>query len=159
MSACKGTYALLLACHSAASLQVGRWGLLHTLPGNYIYVGSAFGPGGLESRLSRHFRSDKSRHWHIDHLTGLLPALWAWVSCDSSPLEHHWARALSGRQAFTPIRGFGCSDCRCGAHLFHTANNLTETDFSAITGNRVGVWKPGSDSPAAPREIPHQREK
>ena len=59
MSACKGTYALLLACHSAASLQVGRWGLLHTLPGNYIYVGSAFGPGGLESRLSRHFRSDK----------------------------------------------------------------------------------------------------
>jgi len=41
---------------------------LDLLPGYYIYIGSAFGPGGVRARMLRHLRADKPKHWHIDYL-------------------------------------------------------------------------------------------
>jgi Uri superfamily endonuclease len=37
--------------------------------GSYIYIGSAWGPGGLGARLLRHLRKTKKKHWHIDWIT------------------------------------------------------------------------------------------
>lgn len=37
--------------------------------GDYVYAGSAFGPGGIHARVTRHLRADKKPHWHIDHLS------------------------------------------------------------------------------------------
>ncbi len=52
---------------------VGRLGTVDLAHGTWVYVGSARGPGGLRARIARHQRPDKPRHWHIDHLTAVLP--------------------------------------------------------------------------------------
>ena len=54
-----GTYALILQCDSKVSAQIGHWGQIEILPGYYLYAGSAFGPGGMRARASRHLRTDK----------------------------------------------------------------------------------------------------
>jgi Uri superfamily endonuclease len=57
-----GTYALILQYDSKASTQIGRWRQIDLEPGYYIYIGSAFGPGGVRARVSRHCRGDKPKH-------------------------------------------------------------------------------------------------
>ncbi len=115
-----GTYALYFHLAQPLQLVVGRMGLCELPAGDLIYVGSAFGPGGLGARLARHLRADKLLHWHIDSLTAILtPSVWR-VDTSGERLECAWVRellALSG--AGVPIPGFGSSDCRegCPAHL------------------------------------------
>ncbi len=46
-----GTYALVLACQKTGRVRIGRLGVLALQPGFYVYVGSAFGSGGLAARL------------------------------------------------------------------------------------------------------------
>ncbi len=115
-----GTYALILQSHSPQSIQVGRWGGLELQPGYYIYVGSAFGPGGVRARVSRHLRRDKRKHWHIDYLRDYMNPLEVWVSYEVDHLEHEWAGVLIEMSEMIPIQGFGCSDCKCYTHLFFT---------------------------------------
>lgn len=120
MKADPGTYAFLLQSHLIETIQVGRWGQLALQPGYYLYVGSAFGPGGVRARVSRHLRMDKRKHWHIDYLREHITPVDIWVSYEAKHLEHEWAGILFKRPATTPIQGFGCSDCRCYSHLFFT---------------------------------------
>ncbi len=61
-----GTYALVLACAVANRIRIGRLGLLRLRPGSYVYVGSAFGPGGLHARISHHQHVTQSPRWHVD---------------------------------------------------------------------------------------------
>ena len=51
-----GTYALGLRLDAHSTCRIGALGEYTLQPGNYIYVGSAWGPGGLAARLSRHLR-------------------------------------------------------------------------------------------------------
>lgn len=120
MQAETGTYALVLESRSWQKVQIGRWREIEIQPGYYVYIGSAFGPGGVQARVARHFRTDKKQHWHIDFLRAQLTPLGAWVSHGLGRLEHSWAGTLAGLGGFTPVAGFGCSDCRCHSHLFHT---------------------------------------
>lgn len=115
-----GTYALILQSHSTKTIQVGRWGQLDLQIGFYIYVGSAFGPGGVRARLSRHWRTEKPKHWHIDYLREHVTPVEVWVSYAAKQLEHEWAQLLFEMAEMTPIHSFGCSDCKCYSHLFHT---------------------------------------
>jgi Uri superfamily endonuclease len=84
------------------------------VPGRYLYAGSAYGPGGLKARISRHMRRGKRRCWHIDQLTETGAVLGAWIfpgdsKCDLANLNS----ALP-----VPIVGFGSTDCnRCRSHL------------------------------------------
>jgi Uri superfamily endonuclease len=102
-------------------------------PGAYIYVGSAFGPGGLRARVSRHLRRNKKIHWHIDYLRQELPVLAVWYAEGDTTLEHTWAKAIGAcNLASMPVPGFGASDCRCASHLFYCGcenalENLCET--------------------------------
>ena len=116
-----GTYALVLESRTRQKVQIGRWREIEIQPGYYIYIGSAFGPGGVRARVSRHFRLAKSNHWHIDYLRMHTTPLGAWYSHDPLRLEHAWATTLDGLADFTPVHGFGCSDCRCDSHLFHVS--------------------------------------
>ncbi|NIP37734.1 MAG: GIY-YIG nuclease family protein, partial [Candidatus Dadabacteria bacterium] len=68
MNSESGTYTLIYRNRSKTRVQVGRLGKIYIQPGYYIYVGSAFGPGGVRARVSRHFRKTKRSHWHIDYL-------------------------------------------------------------------------------------------
>ena len=114
-----GTYALILESHIRQNIQIGRWREIEIQPGYTIYIGSAFGPGRVRARVARHFRTAKSNHWHIDYLRSCLKPVGAWVSHSSVRLECQWASRLAGQGNFSPVAGFGCSDCSCHTHLFH----------------------------------------
>ncbi|MFB6241160.1 MAG: DUF123 domain-containing protein [Gemmatimonadota bacterium] len=87
--------------------------------GVYAYVGSAFGPGGLDGRLGRHWGGGGSVHWHVDYLRRRSSPEGAWITRDPTPREHDWAAALASTPgASIPVHGFGASDCDCPAHLF-----------------------------------------
>ncbi|MGR8920418.1 MAG: GIY-YIG nuclease family protein [Gammaproteobacteria bacterium] len=112
-----GTYVLVLACSRAGTVAVGRAGTLALAPGSYLYVGSAFGPGGVAARVGRHARINDRRHWHIDYLRPHLDLEEAWYSHDAERHEHAWAAimpALGGIE----VPGVGSSDCACSTHLF-----------------------------------------
>ncbi|MBN1366098.1 MAG: GIY-YIG nuclease family protein [Syntrophaceae bacterium] len=113
-----GTYALVLRSLKNTSTQIGRRGRLRIVPGYYIYVGSAFGSGGVQARISRHCRKTKSKHWHIDYLLEEVDPIFAWYSNEPTNLEHRWARILSEMEEISPVKGFGCTDCKCLSHLF-----------------------------------------
>ena len=129
-----GTYALVMRNDSGADIQVGRRHRISVEPGYYIYVGSAFGPGGVRARVSRHCRGGKSKHWHIDYLREAVTPVCAWYSPEPVNQEHHWARALSVIADISPVKGFGCTDCRCFTHLFHMARRPVLSRFAGILG-------------------------
>jgi len=126
-----GVYALLLVLREATTLKVDRLGEAHFPAGDYVYLGSARGPGGLRARLGRHLRSGKSRrgtsrpHWHIDYLRRRVDVygycyqvLHTGDHLDS--LECAWSQAVAALPgAEIPLPRFGASDCRsgCAAHL------------------------------------------
>lgn len=117
---CPGTYVLVFQAAMAWRLEVGRLGEIALETGYYLYVGSAFGPGGLAARIQRHWRREKRLHWHMDYLRPWLQPLEVWIDMSDQRLEHQWARRLLADIRFKPVTGFGCSDCDCQAHLFHT---------------------------------------
>jgi Uri superfamily endonuclease len=120
-----GTYALILQSASKARVQIGRWRQIGLELGYYIYVGSAFGPGGVRARVLRHCCEAKVKHWHIDYLREHVTPLAAWANYGTERLEHHWAQIFFNMREMTPIQGFGCSDCKCYSHLFHTLTKPT----------------------------------
>ena len=132
----KGTYALILHLAQGQSLQVGKLGAFDFPAGYYLYIGSAFGPGGLARRLGRHIalnQANASCHWHIDYLRRRAPIVAVWLSRHQTRHEHDWA-ALAGQLAGSsyPAPRFGASDCRCRAHLFHFAQPPAVERFAAL---------------------------
>lgn len=114
-----GTYALLLRAPTEQIIEVGALGEMTVRPGGYVYVGSAFGPGGVRARVERHARGDGAVHWHVDYLRTATALEQVWVTYDTTRRECDWAatmRALPG--ATVPKGGFGASDCDCPAHLY-----------------------------------------
>ena len=88
--------------------------------GDYVYVGSACGPGGLRARLGRHLSGAGRPHWHIDALRGHARIVGAYYCVSALRLECRWVQALLALPGVTaPAPGFGASDCRSGclAHL------------------------------------------
>lgn len=117
LPAAPGTYILVLRCSSSRAVRIGRLGRLQLRPGYFLYIGSAFGPGGLRARIEHHSRRAVRPHWHVDYLRRYtrLEAVWY---CGQHR-EHELAEtvgALPGAEIALP--GFGSSDCRCRTHLF-----------------------------------------
>jgi len=112
----KGTYVIVLYLDKSKRIQIGKLGQFKFKKGYYAYVGSAFGPGGLKSRIKHHIEPKKSYHWHIDYLKAAVKEVW--VSDPGERFEHEWAGSL-GEIASDKILGFGCSDCSCESHLFY----------------------------------------
>lgn len=136
-----GTYALLLQSNRTDEIGIGRWRNLRIEPGYYLYVGSAFGPGGVRARVTRHFRRQKRNHWHIDYLRDAIEPVCAWFSYEPFRLEHRWAQALARRHDIACIKGFGCSDCGCEGHLFTMSTKPDCIELSSALGDCLG-WCP-----------------
>jgi Uri superfamily endonuclease len=64
----RGTYAIVLRSQTLGPVRIGKLGTLRLQEGFYIYVGSAFGPGGLQARIQHHLQRARRPHWHIDYL-------------------------------------------------------------------------------------------
>jgi Uri superfamily endonuclease len=105
-----GSYALLFEIARPVSTKLGNF------EGTYCYVGSAFGPGGLGARISRHLRPEKPLQWHIDDLTTSTHFVPRGVYASCKRAECDLAGRLAG--IFSGHDGFGSSDCRCPTHLF-----------------------------------------
>jgi Uri superfamily endonuclease len=115
-----GTYALMFKCSAPFQAVVGKLGPVFLSSGYWIYVGSAFGPGGLRSRLSHHLKPSHRPHWHLDYIKSAFHPVEIWATTEKIKREHDWAAIISTfNGASQPIEGFGATDCACRSHLIH----------------------------------------
>ncbi|HWQ15348.1 MAG TPA: GIY-YIG nuclease family protein [Roseiflexaceae bacterium] len=137
----KGTYLLILRLDHEAALRVGRLGQFTFAAGFYLYVGSAFGPGGLPARLSYHQqRARPHPHWHIDYLRPHARLIEAWaIGCGAS-IERGLVDTLAALPELSvPARRFGASDSDRRSHLLYTPRRpssraLTSAIIAAAEG-------------------------
>jgi Uri superfamily endonuclease len=129
-----GSYALFFEIEKPVVTRLG------TFEGRYCYVGSAFGPGGLVARVSRHLRSVKPLQWHIDDLTTSPSFRPKSIFASGRRAECDLAGVLAG--VFTGHPGFGSSDCRCPTHLFHVDSH--EKLKKALSGTGFGELELGA---------------
>ena len=88
--------------------------------GLLVYVGNAFGSGGLRDMISHHLRVNRKCHWHIDYLLQKMPVCQVLYSENPRRLELEWAMLLERiLELSIPMKRFGASDCQCASHLFH----------------------------------------
>jgi Uri superfamily endonuclease len=141
-----GTYALVFACPDPITPVVGALGPIRLDGGYLVYLGSAFGPGGLAGRLRHHLRPIMRPRWHVDYLHEGASLVGAWCATGPRELEHVWARALAGRRGFRIAHPrFGSSDCDCETHLLHvrrppTGRSLAAGLARAGRGVRARYW-------------------
>ncbi|MBJ19628.1 MAG: GIY-YIG nuclease family protein [bacterium] len=115
-----GTYALVFECSEDALVSVGALGEVPVAKGYLVYIGSAFGPGGLLGRLRHHVGPLGRPRWHVDYLRRSASLVGTWCASGPRSLEHLWAARFSELRGFTiPRKGFGSSDCGCPTHLLH----------------------------------------
>jgi len=113
----RGSYLLLLRLGHDRTVDVGRLGRLRFRAGYYVYAGSAM--ANLSARIARHRRQRKKRRWHIDYLRPFASAFDA-LPIRSSQREECAVAAAVGAVLEPGPKGFGCSDCACRTHLFHS---------------------------------------
>jgi Uri superfamily endonuclease len=110
----KGTYLLFVTLDGPMTVNTGSLGTVSFEKGEYCYAGSAM--NGLDGRIMRHFAKEKRIRWHIDRLTVISDGKEAYVSFSVPECALAEMAAESG---CIPVhKGFGCSDCKCGTHLF-----------------------------------------
>jgi Uri superfamily endonuclease len=96
----------------------------------------------VRARVSRHLRTDKPNHWHIDYLREFAIPLEIWVSYETEQFEHRWAQVFYESKGMTPVQGFGCSDCKCYSHLFYTPITPDFVSFSNRINGTVELFVP-----------------
>ncbi len=144
-----GTYVIVMHARRDAKLVVGRLGSVQLPRGYYLYVGSAFGSGGLRARVLRHCRREKKVRWHIDYLRSHVDVIEVWYTQDPKRREQCWTELLARSGLSQPIPGFGSSDSRSQSHLFHTQGRPRLGDFrrsvvSELLGHAaIHSWAPG----------------
>jgi Uri superfamily endonuclease len=140
-----GVYALQLYLEQPLTLEVGKLGGALFPAGMHIYLGSAWGPGGLRARLKHHISKNPIHpHWHIDYLRRVckLDGIYFFPQDEkkdkhtfqTTPFECLWAQSLTPLSpARIVLTGFGASDCRSGclSHLvsFPRTDNQDFTYF------------------------------
>ena len=136
-----GTYILTLRCTATRTLVVGRLGRIQLLPGCYLYIGSAFGPGGLRARIGHHSRRTTRPHWHIDYLLAFAEPVEVWYALAGRKLEQDLAGVLerSARWRMS-IPRFGASDYHGSrvSHLFHAKRRPAFRCFQQDVNGALG---------------------
>ncbi|MGM0412625.1 MAG: GIY-YIG nuclease family protein [Pseudomonadota bacterium] len=153
-----GTYAFLFRL-DPGRYTVGALGEQALAGGCYLYVGSAFGPGGLRSRVERHWTAGGRPRWHLDYLRPRVP-LAVWYTTDQRRREALWARVAAALPGARPaVVGFGASDRPGATHLFRLAERPSLDEFRARLARRaprhapVEAWT-GEDLPNPPNGEP-----
>jgi Uri superfamily endonuclease len=135
-------------------IRLGALGTVDVRPGFYLYVGSAFGPGGVAARVSRHCRTGGVEHWHVDYLRAVTPVSEVWYTYDAIRREHQWVEKLIAMPgASVPKTGFGASDCTCAAHLVFFERPIGLARFRRVIRRAyldhapIRSWMPEVNSP------------
>lgn len=116
----KGIYVLFIRIDKAIRIKIGALGEIDFDKGLYAYIGSA--QNNLELRVARHRRKEKRLFWHIDYLLSNPATKVTEVIYELGDKSDECIIAKLIEAKAQPIRGFGCSDCRCTSHLFKAKN-------------------------------------
>ena len=128
-----GSYALLMYLRHGQSVTVGRLGPCDLFRGWYLYVGSAFGPGGVAARCNHHRRISRNPRWHVDYLRRIAPLRAIWFTYAKTSQEHRWAAVFRNHPGVDmPLLGFGASDCDCPSHLYRIKKRPDLRHFSIL---------------------------
>ena len=111
----RGTYVLVMQCRRAVKVQIGQLSNMCMEIGWYLYIGSAFGSGGLKARVGRHLREQKKKHWHIDYLLEESVIKDVFLSREEECDINRDIFLLPN--AIIISNKFGSSDCSCESHL------------------------------------------
>lgn len=112
----KGTYCLVIKVDEDCEAKVGALSKVRFAKGYYTYVGSAM--NSLEGRIERHLKKRKRKHWHIDYLLAKKQAKVVNIFTKESKIREECSVAEKVARIGKAVNGFGCSDCKCKAHLF-----------------------------------------
>lgn len=123
-SADAGCYILILRLEVDREIAVGALGNIFFKSGYYLYAGSA--KKSLSKRIERHRRRRKNLFWHIDYLREHASLHKVLAIRTENDIECALAADLE-KVAESPVPGFGCSDCSCQSHLFHTDRDPLKT--------------------------------
>ena len=135
-----GSYVLVLHSDSDDRINIGRLGSMKLRPGFYLYVGSAFGPGGLRARVGRHAAQRKPLRWHIDYLRAEIQLKAVVFSIDRQRHEEGWSRQIQGwSDTSIPMPGFGASDSRASSHLYFLAERPSGARFKLLEGLALDI--------------------
>ncbi len=116
----RGNYVLFFFLKHEKILSIGSLGLSKFPVGQYVYLGSALGPGGIQARVRHHLRPSPKPHWHIDYLKPFVHWLGVGWKITDKRWECTWTQQLKGHEVTNiPVVGFGASDCKqgCQSHL------------------------------------------
>ena len=126
----KGSYLFIFLLKSEISFKTKGGKGFKLPPGLYIYVGSAFGSGGIEARIKRHLKRKKKLHWHLDWVTTSKHFEFLdFVPFYNRRWECKLAKFLEGLGIFETIEGFGSTDCNCRGHLFRLKDKYNSRSF------------------------------
>jgi len=128
----KGIYLLLIGLNKNIKINIGSLGNRSFKKGEYLYVGSA--QINLKKRIKRHLSDKKRIYWHIDYLLSLDSVKIKKVYYKKISSENECIIARTILKNSQPIKGFGCSDCKCVSHLFKIKlkNILRELNFKEL---------------------------
>ncbi len=115
-----GSYLLLLQLNQETPLFIGINKNYHLPLGYYVYVGSA--KKNLKQRISRYFRKNLKKRWHVDYLLEKARLIKGIPIVSREDLECAIAKALLNISDQC-IKNFGSSDCLCTGHLFYFSRN------------------------------------
>lgn len=133
IQALSGTYLLILKSRKITTIEVGKIGSMDVRKGYYLYVGSAFGPGGIKARVNRHLRQNKLLRWHIDYLRNHCSLEWVLVNYNTTKKESDWVKRLLLHPAYSiAFHQFGASDSCYPSHLFFSTELPTDKEISRV---------------------------
>ena len=121
-----GIYCLFIKLSKDQKIRIGKLGRIFFPKGVYVYTGSAM--NGLITRIDRHKRKQKKLFWHIDYLLKHAKIFHVISIKTNKRLECALNNMVSKLPNAKPIKGFGCSDCKCESHLFY----FPEKNFKQI---------------------------
>ncbi len=111
----RGAYCLVIKLDDDSRIKVGKLGVIDFKKGYYVYVGSAM--NDIDTRVNRHLRKEKKKHWHIDYLLDKAKVVDVLKIPSEKKIECDVAKFFAGYGK--AVHGFGSSDCKCESHLFY----------------------------------------
>jgi Uri superfamily endonuclease len=107
----KCSYSIIIRLNKDKEIKVGSLKMIHLVEGFYVYNGSAYGSGGLVSRIKHHLKKRKKLHWHIDYVTSSHNCnVLQVVACKERNLEKRISLAMLADKNFSEIPKFGATD-------------------------------------------------
>lgn len=140
-----GIYSLLIVVGESLTVRIGSLGVLTIPTGNYVYLGSAKGPGGLRARIARHLSKNKKIRWHIDYILAAGPVRIDTIVFAQESYRRECVLTPSLEESgFThPRKGLGSSDCRsCTSHFLKCPYSMLDCTKAVVGAFKEAMLEP-----------------